>query len=647
VKVLFSPDRTTTDRHGYECPEERDYYPYWHPSEIWRDIAILTNDTDRCPAWQAESQNVKERYYCKVPQSYIDSMVGTDPTQMNQRYGFIPITQAGCESSRVGGTWTRVESWGIAAPKCEKAPWTRDNHLGNTYDGEAASWNWTIPIGYDGKSCVFRLRYNITTRETRDAGEWESDTSVQCGKLNSTLNYKYIPPPNGIQIDNDNNDVTAQNPKFFKYADQLDVWSKYGLSKLDSEASFDPVLFYNNQPTRGYVFRNDPVVDIFGSLLPSATPQVFLRLSLDTSQYGRTFEDRSHTFTIRKRPGFLENSVGKIWNVGVRGKRGNIVQTYPGVEYDFVPNQLWVEQGDWIHFQWQGSNTNPGNNAGQGTAGTDRSNIVVLNKFGRQYAPQEVANLRGPFKGDGMEHASNWKLSYPSRIDSDVDFLGLTKNEKRGLALGGIYSPYFDYKPVQVKNVGIFNYLCTRNNAFTNRGQKAQIIVTPVADAAARMVVADTSSARFISASGASWIRFAPDPNGITTNTQIYITELEDGRILVEPLLFDVVPGQMVMLDMTYTERPMTDVYIYQSDFEDYNGNEQATNADGGVATVRITRGGYYHVEQQVAASSVAGVVIGVVAFVGLLGFGYYKLNQKFHIRDKKYIAANTAAIVP
>lgn len=226
--------------------------------------------------------------------------------------------------------------------------------------------------------------------------------------------------------------------------------------------------------------KTDPLILVDGR---------YVRLALDTAQLPRTFEDRSYTFNIIKRP--LQNNnnnnnnqiddIGEIYNINVQGKRGNIAQVRNCFEYDFVPNNLTITEADYVHFQWVGSDFNPLNNNGEGRAGTDRSNLVeIMDYFGynrtqnNTFIPADLI--------DSFVFLS--QLEENCYTYDELILLGKIKNTEdlKNCALLNNASVYFNSRLFRIKlgenkTQQKHSYVSTRNNNFSNRNQKGNITV--------------------------------------------------------------------------------------------------------------------------------------------------------------------------
>jgi len=396
------------NKHGWECPEERDYYPYWHWSP-WKDIAVLTNNVSRCDYYREQSQNVKSRNECW-------SADGTTYLKWNNENDCL-----------VGnGVWKEVAPWNIDRPDCRQNEYQRDNHLGNTRTGESSNYWWTIPNDVS-QGCVLRVRYNISTGDF----PWETDYTMNGGA--------------------------------------------------------SPI-------------KQDPINSDGGYVHP-------LQFAVNTNQYGRTFQDRSYVFEIKKRPDNVSPWT-TIWNLNVRGKRGNIVETYPSVEYDFVPQVLDINGGDMIHFQWTGSDYNPNRTPNDAEGGppdkansnafrADRNNIVQASTSDVNLPRKatQVSMFLNPQGAPDLDLINKLALLDQPGLTSTVagvkcltyDEL-LKKNNNNNddaqrdiqncMKLNNAPTPYFDGGLVTMRASGRFAYLSSRNNNFSNRSQKGLIIVS-------------------------------------------------------------------------------------------------------------------------------------------------------------------------
>jgi len=380
-------------RYGFECTEERDYYPYWHPSQ-WKDIAVLTDKMEHCAFYQAESQNVKAKNYCKLT-----------PTGNTA----VPNNEAACTAAN--GQWTSEPAFGIAAPECKLASFSRDNHLGNTLDGETANYTWVLPtaavepcIAAGTCNCAIRIRYNITTNES-----------------------------------------TGLSDEFLDSGDNRAI-------------------------------KNNPTLPVEGGEVT---------LALNTAQFGRTFQDRSYMFNILPRPANV-GKTKKIYNLNVRGKRGNIVQTFPATEYDYTPGRLQVEQDDIIHFQWTGCDNNPAGNQGEGKVKTDRSNIIQIKNLDSNIPVIATNDTVEKLLFDDAFLRTRMALIDQKGCVPVATLLKNNNNDANAVnqltencaKLNAAPTPYFNGGLVKMNNTGKFTYMSSRNNNFSNRSQKGQITVT-------------------------------------------------------------------------------------------------------------------------------------------------------------------------
>ncbi|CAH3197136.1 unnamed protein product [Porites evermanni] len=424
----YTRQNANGNRRGLEVPEERDYYPYWGPTP-WNDIAIMVSnkETQKLMKEYVNSRDFYEKWLCIMKNGLQkqSSCPRIPPRNRNSEYCVASyISRESCVNG--GGKWTKVLT------------------------------NYKERLSDNADLCASVKRINGVPYEAHKITQG-SDNQEQVLVRADETQVVYAPSTvvnhNGLNMEGKFSSYKWKVPHFPSQTIQRCVLRiRYNITTDDAPRSFTTA---DNDKV-----KNDPT-----TLAVDGTTK--LQLALNTAQLARTFQDRTHVFYLKPRPASIKNA--RVVYIGGMGKRGNIVQTYPAMEYRFVPERLTVSTRDVLCFAWSGSNNNP-NNDGEGQARSDRTNVCWVKEGCSSLKPKACSSL--PLEVvDNVNEFNAGKLNLHLNTGC---YTGDAKNLQAQLnnAPASCNPPCF-----RIKKPGEYCYMSTRNNNFSNRRHMGQITV--------------------------------------------------------------------------------------------------------------------------------------------------------------------------
>jgi len=409
-------------RRGLECPEERDYYPYWRASPFI-DVAYLVDDPARCGAG-ALSTPAGEAFanansMCGGPENLGNPKCGaTNPDAIigkgdwvGNSQGYVDAAKgqptgnwngqcqlkAGANAGKIPKTTAGLNA--AAARLFNRREWPNNAADCAALNDAAVEWKEAAFVG-----SVAAGTQSLATAAKAVAA---ANAGPECGVLDwSRANHL---GNSGVEDTATRYSMTIPDvaPTTARAGipgngEPCILRLRYNMSSSDYLRATNASS--NEKNGQQSPIRQDPLVQIG----PKDTD--YVQLALNTNQVARTFQDRSYIFYVVPKADPAKNVI----NVNVRGKRGNIVQTYPAVEYDFVPNELKVEEDEKANtifqFQWIGSDYNPRRGCNDGEGGPYRGDANVANGLN--------ANTQGSNQNSRMDRMTvqvqtNARTNYP------------------------------------------------------------------------------------------------------------------------------------------------------------------------------------------------------------------------------------------